>query len=99
MIVAMLACIALLLGLACAAAFVAQSPLGRSIAYGGSLATASASLLIALFSLAAAPSTVTLPIGLPWTGAHFRLDPLSAFYLVVVGLGSIGASLYALGYG
>jgi hydrogenase-4 component B len=99
MIVPTLACIALLLGLACAAAFVAQSPAGRSIVYGGSLATASASLLIALFSLAAAPSTVTLPIGLPWTGAHFRLDPLAAFFLVVVGLGSIGASLYALGYG
>ena len=43
--------------------------------------------------------SVTLPLGLPWTGAHFRLDPLAAFFLVVVGLGSAGASLYALGYG
>ena len=42
---------------------------------------------------------MTLPLGLPWTGAHFRLDPLAAFFLVVVGLGSAGASLYALGYG
>ena len=45
------------------------------------------------------PSSVTLPLGLPWIGAHFRLDPLAAFFLVVVGLGSAGASLYALGYG
>ena len=42
---------------------------------------------------------MTLPLGLPWIGAHFRLDPLAAFFLVVVGLGGAGASLYALGYG
>jgi len=33
---------------------------------------------------------VTLPIGLPWLGAHFRLDALSGFFLVVVNLG-VGA--------
>ncbi len=99
MIALTLACIVLLLGLAVAGAFTALAPSGRGIVYGGSLAISVASLLIALLSLAAAPSTVTLPIGLPWTGAHFRLDPLAAFFLVVVGLGSAGASIYALGYG
>ncbi|HMA08956.1 MAG TPA: hydrogenase 4 subunit B, partial [Ramlibacter sp.] len=33
-----------------------------------------------------AVATVRLPIGLPWLGAHFRLDCLSAFFLVVVNL-------------
>jgi hypothetical protein len=33
----------------------------------------------------------TLPIGLPWLGAHFRLDALSAFFLVVVNLGGAAA--------
>ena len=42
---------------------------------------------------------VTLPIGLPWLGAHFRLDALASFFLVVVNLGGAAASLYALGYG
>ena len=42
---------------------------------------------------------MTLPLGLPWLGAHFRLDALSAFFLVVVNLGGAAASLYALGYG
>ncbi len=42
---------------------------------------------------------MTLPLGLPWIGAHFRLDPLAAFFLFVVGLGGAGASCYALGYG
>ena len=40
-----------------------------------------------------------LPIGLPWIGAHFRIDPLSAFFMVVVDLGAAIAGLYALGYG
>src|SRR5690349_11245185 len=42
---------------------------------------------------------VRLPIGLPWLGAHFRLDPLAAAFLVVVNLGGATASLYGLGYG
>jgi hydrogenase-4 component B len=94
-----LACIALLLCLGVAGAFVAHAPSGRNIVYGGSLGISLLSLLAALVSLGAEPSVVTLPLGLPWIGAHFRLDPLAAFFLIVVGLGSAGASLYALGYG
>ena len=48
---------------------------------------------------AAAPFGLTLPLGVPWLGAHFRLDALSAFFLVVVDLGAMSASLFALGYG
>ena len=44
-------------------------------------------------------SGLTLPIGLPWLGAHFRLDALASFFLVVVNLGGAAASLYGLGYG
>jgi formate hydrogenlyase subunit 3/multisubunit Na+/H+ antiporter MnhD subunit len=43
--------------------------------------------------------SLTLPLGIPWLGAHFRLDALSAYFLAVVGLGSFAASLFALGYG
>ncbi len=43
--------------------------------------------------------TLTLPIGLPWLGAHFRIDALAEFFLAVVNLGGVAASLYALGYG
>ena len=42
---------------------------------------------------------LTLPVGLPWLGAHFRLDALASFFLVVVNLGGAAASLYGLGYG
>ncbi|OHC83594.1 MAG: hydrogenase 4 subunit B [Rhodospirillales bacterium RIFCSPLOWO2_12_FULL_67_15] len=40
-----------------------------------------------------------LPLGLPWIGARFSLDALSAFFLLVVNLGAAAASLYGLGYG
>ena len=90
----------LLLCLAVAAAFVVacRRPAGAS-STAAALPFRPRRCSVALLSLGAAPSSVTLPLGLPWTGAHFRLDPLAAFFLVVVGLGSAGASLYALGYG
>ncbi len=55
----------------------------------------------ALQRLLAAPpaEALTLPLGLPWLGAHFRIDALSAFFLTVVDFGAAAASFYALGYG
>ena len=44
-------------------------------------------------------SRISLPLGLPWLGAHFRIDALSAFFVIVVNLGGAAASLFALGYG
>jgi hydrogenase-4 component B len=101
---------ALIVILASAAAFVVlallalalhASPAGRVVAYGGSLLIAGVALIAALGTLIGQPAAETsiLPIGLPWLGAHFRLDTLSAFFLVVVNLGAAAASLYALGYG
>ncbi|HEU4618022.1 MAG TPA: hydrogenase-4 subunit B [Gammaproteobacteria bacterium] len=74
---------------------------GTAIVYAVSLAACTIALAAALAHLlgSAEPSAVTLPLGLPWIGAHFRVDALSAFFLVVVNLGGAAASLYALGYG
>ncbi len=47
----------------------------------------------------AAISGLILPLGLPWQGAHFRLDALAAFFLAVVNLSGAAASLYGLGAG
>ncbi len=44
-------------------------------------------------------ATTVLPVGLPWLGSHFSLDPLAAFFLVVVGLGGAVTGVYAIGYG
>jgi hydrogenase-4 component B len=54
--------------------------------------------MIALLS-GAERGAVTLPLGLPWIGAHFAVDALSAFFLVVVNLGGAAAGLFAVGYG
>jgi len=45
------------------------------------------------------PTALVLPLGLPWLGAHLRLDALAAFFLTVLGLGGGVTSLYAIGYG
>jgi len=81
--------------------------IGRALA--GTAIVYSLSLLIALVALAqalaaltgvsASISTLTLPLGVPWLGAHLRIDPLSAFFLCVINLGGAITSLYALGYG
>jgi formate hydrogenlyase subunit 3/multisubunit Na+/H+ antiporter MnhD subunit len=55
--------------------------------------------LLALLGVSHVPSIATLPLGIPWLGAHFRLDALAAFFLAVVNLGAAAASLFALGYG
>ena len=95
-------CLAALLALAPAGIVLSRSPRGTPIVYGASLIVTlllCVIALIALFEPSHAPSTATLPLGLPWLGAHFRIDALAAFFLAVVNLGGAAASLYALGYG
>jgi hydrogenase-4 component B len=94
--------VAILLGIAGLAIVPARSALARWGVYGACLAACGAAATAALIQLLAAPagaSTTTLPIGLPWIGAHFRIDALSAFFLVVINLGGAAASLYGIGYG
>jgi len=100
-LVVILACVAALLVVSVLGVATARSSAGTPIVYGLSLAACAVALVAALAQLlsgATAP-TVVLPLGLPWLGAHFRIDALAAFFLVVVDLGGAAASLYALGYG
>jgi len=78
-----------------------RSPRASSAVYGAATAISAVLLVCAVVQLAfgAGPVTQELPLGLPWIGAHFRLDALSAFFLAVVNLGGVGASLYGIGYG
>jgi formate hydrogenlyase subunit 3/multisubunit Na+/H+ antiporter MnhD subunit len=93
---------ALLLALAPVGIVLSAQAQGSRILYGGCLAVTATLCVIALVHLldpAHPVLSATLPIGLPWLGAHFRLDALSAFFLVVINLGGAAASLFALGYG
>ncbi len=94
--------VAALVVLAPVAIALGASPRGTSVVYGASLMitlTLGMIALLSLFGYSDPSSTVTLPLGLPWLGAHFRIDALAAFFLVVVNLGGASASLFALGYG
>jgi hydrogenase-4 component B len=98
-VVLVLSCVAVLLAMSVLA--VGSAPPGRPIVYGATLVVSLLSFAAALNVLlgGAAGSSVSLPLGLPWLGAHFRVDALAAFFLVVVNLGGAAASLFALGYG
>jgi len=94
--------VAMLLALAPAGIALSMWKHGSAMLYGACLLVSSALAAIALLNLLDPSHPVldaTLPIGLPWLGAHFRIDPLAAFFLAVVNLGGAAASLFALGYG
>ncbi|WP_454918925.1 hydrogenase 4 subunit B [Xanthobacter sediminis] len=76
-----------------------RRPVGRPLVYGASAAVSAFGFFCGLTGLFADAAAVTLPLGLPWIGAHLRLDALSAFFVLVVNLGGGAASLYAIGYG
>jgi formate hydrogenlyase subunit 3/multisubunit Na+/H+ antiporter MnhD subunit len=99
MILVVLSAILGLLGLALTGAVFAHNAAGRIAVYGGSLLVCTALLAAGIAALGAEPSRLVLPVGLPWIGAHVRLDSLSGCFLAVIGLGGAGASLYGIGQG
>jgi len=93
--------VAIMLGLAILAIVLSRSKLATPVIYGATLVVSAAGLIGAIGFLLgdSSSSDLTLPIGLPWLGAHFRLDALASFFLIIVNLGGASASLYGLGYG
>jgi hydrogenase-4 component B len=88
-----------LIALAVAGGFAARRSLASGVVYGGSLVICAGVLVLALVALLGGKigEALVLPLGLPWIGARFRVDALSAFFLVVINLGGAAASLYGLG--
>ena len=99
--VIVMACVAVLLGVAVLAVTMARSAGASATVYGLSLVGCTVACATSAVHLlaGAAPTALALPLGIPWLGAHFRIDALAAFFLLVVNLGSAVTSLYALGYG
>ena len=94
--------VAALFATAVLAVAIQRTSVGGRLIYLISLAVSIANMSVAgmqlLYEGATAPA-LHLPVGLPWVGAHFRMDALSAFFLLVTNLGGAGASLFAIGYG
>ena len=96
-----LSCAAALLATAIVSVLIGRAAVANALIYGLCAAAALISLFAALkHLLGAAPAeSMVLPLGIPWIGSHFRLDALSAFFLAVVDLGAVAASVFAIGYG
>jgi hydrogenase-4 component B len=94
-------CVAALLGISAVGVILGRWSWSFAPVYFASLVACLAGLAAAFWHLwmGLAPETLGLGIGLPGTGARFRLDPLAAYFLIVANLGGAMASLYALGYG
>ena len=91
-----------LLGVSAVAVAARKAAQASALVYGATCVIALVVAAGALARLIALPQDVAreiLPLGLPWIGARFRLDALSAFFLLVVDLGAAVASIYAIGYG
>ena len=87
--------VAALLGIAVLGIPAQRFSAGSRIIYLGCLLACLAILVAACGWLLAPGNPVErleLPIGLPWIGAHFALDAVSAFFLGVVNLGAAAAS-------
>ncbi|MGB8636899.1 MAG: hydrogenase 4 subunit B [Pseudolabrys sp.] len=100
MVISALFCVMALVALSPIAVVLLKSPRASGVVYASCLIITLTLAVVGGMGLLGQPtSRITLPLGLPWLGAHFRVDALSAFFLIVVNLGGAAASLFALGYG
>ena len=90
-----------LLALSLAATAMRGLSVASVVIYGASALLCLGLALVGVWALAtqADASGLRVPVGLPWLGAHLRLDALSAVFLTVLGVGGAAASTYAIGYG
>jgi len=70
---------------------------GRALFLAGALCGAGLAL-VSLWALNAPPEQAVLPIGLPDLPFHLRLDALSAVFLLLLGVTSVGTSVFGAGY-
>jgi hydrogenase-4 component B len=77
-----------------------RKAIGRGLVALGAIASAAAGLALGVTVIAGGvPLTFSMPELLPLGGGFaLRLDPLGAFFLVVIGVGAVPAALYGWGY-
>ena len=94
-------CVAAFLALAVASVAVASRPRASAVLYIANMGIAATAFALSVAALLGGGDAVLvhLPIGIPWLGAHFRIDALSSFFLSVINFGAAAASLFAVGYG
>jgi hydrogenase-4 component B len=84
-------------GLGALAALALRGPLARGLAAAGALAGALGAVALGAAGLAGGALRVEAPL-LPLSGLALRVDGLSAFFLVMIGLVGAAAAVYGFGY-
>ncbi|MCA3425206.1 MAG: hydrogenase 4 subunit B, partial [Roseomonas sp.] len=84
--------------LSLAAPLLARGALGVRVVYAGAGLACLVFALGGMAGLVAAPSALALPFGPPWGVMRLALDPLSAWFLVILGLCGVAASAFAFGH-
>ncbi len=79
-------------------AFPRSSRVIADITFPAGAAVALVLALVGLWAMSAPASTAILPAGLPDLPFHVRVDPLSGFFLLLLGGVSFGISLFSAGY-
>jgi formate hydrogenlyase subunit 3/multisubunit Na+/H+ antiporter MnhD subunit len=90
----LVAALALLGGVA---PWLARSATGARAVHGGVALAGLVLVAGGVAGLLGGPSSLVLPVGPPWGPARLALDPLSAWFLLPVGLSAACAGLFALG--
>src|SRR5256884_2858323 len=80
------------------AALIFRGMVGRALVAVGALVGSLGTLALGAWCLATGATLAFAAPWLPLTGLALRADGLSAFFLVVVGLGGAAASVYGFGY-
>src|SRR5258708_16157582 len=100
-VVLQMLCVAGLLGSAVLAIVLSRSKIATAIIYSATLAASVIALIGSIHWLlgdTANATDLTLPIGVPWLGAHFLLDPLPSFFLLLLNLRRAPSSLLTPGH-
>jgi hydrogenase-4 component B len=70
---------------------------GRALFIAGAMAGVGLAA-VSLMTLGSEPASAVLSLGLPDLPFHVRLDPLSRFFLLLIGASTAGISVFAAGY-
>ncbi|MCA3280251.1 MAG: hydrogenase 4 subunit B [Roseomonas sp.] len=81
-----------------AASLLARAALGVRLVYGTAALMCLVFALGGISGLLAAPTELALPFGPPWGAMRLALDPLSAWFLLILGLCGLAASAFAFGH-
>jgi formate hydrogenlyase subunit 3/multisubunit Na+/H+ antiporter MnhD subunit len=98
----LLLCVAALLSTSVLAVALVRTRAAHELVYGAALAATLVALGVSIAHVivdGTADSVTALPLGLPWLGAHFRVDALASVFLAMVNLAGAAACLYGFGYG